>query len=159
VAAAERAVAPLERLAPELEAAGESLRAAELALRDTASDLRSFLGSLEAEPDRLEQVEAELERCADLRRRYRADTYAELLERAAAAGDELDAIADGHDPVAAAAEARAAAQAEVDRLHAALHAARTEAAPRFAGAVAHQLARPRCGEGQLRAALPAAAPW
>ncbi|HEY2217875.1 MAG TPA: AAA family ATPase [Gaiellaceae bacterium] len=158
VAAAERAVAPLERLAPELEAAGESLRAAELALRDTASDLRSFLDSLEAEPDRLEQVEAELERCADLRRRYRADTYAELLERAAAARDELDAIADGHDPVAAAAEALAAAQAEAHRLHAVLHAARTEAAPRFADAVEHELAGLGVGEGEFRAELGAADP-
>ncbi|HVU79356.1 MAG TPA: AAA family ATPase, partial [Gaiellaceae bacterium] len=38
VAAAERAVAPLERLAPELQAAGDALRQAELQLRETASD-------------------------------------------------------------------------------------------------------------------------
>jgi DNA repair protein RecN (Recombination protein N) len=155
VAAAERAVAPLERLAPELAAAGDSLRAAELALRETASDLRSFLDSLEAEPRRLEQVEAELDRLADLRRRYRADTYAELLERAAAAREELDAIADGHDPVAASAEALAAAQAEVVRLHAALRAARTEAAPRFAEAVAHELSGLGVGDGEFRAELSA----
>ena len=50
VAAAERAVAPLERLAPELQAAGDALRSAELQLRETASELRSFLLTLEAEP-------------------------------------------------------------------------------------------------------------
>src|SRR5690242_1615560 len=104
VAEAERAVAPLERLAPELAAAGESLRAAELTLRETASELRSFLDALEAEPGRLEQVEGELEDLADLRRRYRVATHAELLERADAAREELAAIADGHDPAAAAAE-------------------------------------------------------
>jgi len=158
VAEAERAVAPLERLAPELAAAGESLRAAGLALRETASELRSFLDALEAEPGRLEQVEAELETLADLRRRYRAASHAELLERAAAAREELDAIADGHDPAAAAAEALAAAEAEVARLHAALHAARTEAAPRFADAVAHELAGLGVGEGEFRAELTAADP-
>ena len=74
VAAAERAVAPLERLAPELRAAGDALRSAELQLRETASELRSFLLTLEAEPGRLEQIESELDRFADLRRRYRAQT-------------------------------------------------------------------------------------
>ena len=83
--------------------------AAELALREVAIDLRRFLDSLEAEPGRLEQVEGRLEQIADLRRRYRADTYAELLERAAEARTELDALADGHDPARAAAEALAAA--------------------------------------------------
>ena len=113
LAAAERAVAPLERLAPELEAAGDSLRQAELSLRETASELRRFLASLEAEPGRLEHVEGELDRFADLRRRYRAASFDELLERGAAARAELAALDDGHDPARAAAEALAAAQAEV----------------------------------------------
>ena len=39
---------------------GDTLRQAELQLRETASDLRAFLASLEAEPGRLEQVEGEL---------------------------------------------------------------------------------------------------
>src|SRR5213075_1785065 len=108
------------RLAPELAAAGETLRSTELSLRETASELRSFLDSLDAEPGRLEEVEAELERLADLRRRYRVQTYEELLEKAAEARGELAAIADGHDPAAAAAEALAAAEAQVARLHASL---------------------------------------
>ena len=107
VAAAERAVSPLEPLAPELRAAGELLRGTGFSLRELASDLRGFLDSLEAEPGRLEAIEAELERFTDLRRRYRASTTEELLARAAAARAELDAIADGHDPVRAAAEALA----------------------------------------------------
>src|SRR5207237_6554305 len=81
---AERAVAPLERLAPELQAAGDALRQAELELRETASDLRGFLASLEAEPGRLEEVEAELGSFADLRRRHGAQTFAALLEPGAA---------------------------------------------------------------------------
>jgi DNA repair protein RecN (Recombination protein N) len=55
-AVAERSLAPLERLAPELTQAGAELRDVELRLRELGSDLRSFLASLEAEPDRLEHV-------------------------------------------------------------------------------------------------------
>jgi DNA repair protein RecN (Recombination protein N) len=157
-ASAEREVAPLERLAPELAAAGEALRGAELALRETASDLRAFLESLEAEPGRLEQVVGELEQLADLRRRYRADTFAELLERADAARSELAALAGGHDPAAAAAAALEAAEAEVDRLRTALHEARAAAAPGFAAAVAAELAGVGLGEGEFRAELAAAEP-
>src|SRR6266511_4312542 len=65
VASAERAVAPLERLAPELTRAGDELRDAELRLRETASSLRGFLTTLEAEPGRLEEVEAGLDRIAE----------------------------------------------------------------------------------------------
>ncbi len=138
---------------PSSSAAGDALRSAELSLRETASELRAFLDSLEAEPGRLEHVEADLDRFADLRRRYRAETYAELLERAAEARTELDELADGHDPARAAAEAVSAAQAEVDRLHAGLRAERREAAPRFAEAVAKELEGVGLGEGEFRAEL------
>jgi DNA repair protein RecN (Recombination protein N) len=153
VAAAERSVAPLERLAPELATAGDSLRSAELGLRETASELRAFLDALEAEPGRLEQVEGELERIADLRRRYRAQSYDDLLADAERARAELTAIAEGHDPVAAAAAAVAAAQAGVDELHKRLRRARREAAPRFAEAVAHELAGLGLGDGEFRVEL------
>jgi DNA repair protein RecN (Recombination protein N) len=153
VGTAERAIAPLETIAPELAAAGESLRSAELALREVSTELRSFLDSLEAEPGRLEQVEAELDRLADLRRRHRAQTFAELVERAQAARAELDAIAEGHDPVRAAAEAVEAAEAEVGRLHAALGKARAAGAPAFAEAVARELEGVGLGEGEFRAEL------
>ena len=136
VAAAERSVAPLERLAPELQSAGDALRQAELLLRESASDLRAFLASLEAQPGRLEQLEGELESLSDLKRRYRAQTFAELLERGEEARRELDALAEGRDPVRAAAKSLAAAQAHVDLLHAELRAARRAAADPFAAAVA-----------------------
>jgi DNA repair protein RecN (Recombination protein N) len=153
VAEAERAVAPLERLAPELATAGDALRAAELALRETSSELRSFLASLEAEPDRVEAVEAELDRIADARRRHRAQSYDDLLARAAEARRELEAIEEGHDPAQAAADEVARAQAEVGRLHDELRAARRAAAPAFADAVAHELAGVGMGEGEFRVAL------
>jgi DNA repair protein RecN (Recombination protein N) len=152
-ATAERAVAPLERLAPELARAGDELRDAELRLRETASELRGFLTTLEAEPGRLEQVEAELDRIAETKRRFRAETYEELLARAAAAQAELDAIDRGFDPAAAAEEALAAAEENVRRLAAELHDARAEAAPRFAEQVAHELVGIGMGEGEFVAEL------
>ncbi len=158
VAAAERAVAPLELLAPELAEAGEALRSAEVSLREVASGLRAFLDALEAEPGRLEQVEGELDRLADLRRRYRAQTYAELLEHAGRARQELAAVAEGRDPARAAAEDLAAAGAEVERLHAALRSARREAAPRFGRAVAEELVGVGLGEGEFRVELREADP-
>ncbi|MDP9284222.1 MAG: AAA family ATPase, partial [Actinomycetota bacterium] len=150
---AERAVAPLERLAPELALAGDSLRQVELQLRETASELRGFLLSLEAEPGRLVEVEAELDGLADLRRRYRTQTFAELLERAATARAELGALEGGHDPVRAAEEALEAARAEVSRVHGALRAARQAAAGPFAAAVAEELRGVGLGEGEFRVEL------
>jgi DNA repair protein RecN (Recombination protein N) len=152
-AAAERAVAPLERLAPELARAGDELRDAELRLRETASELRGFLTTLEAEPGRLEQIEAELDRIAEAKRRFRAETYADLLARAAAARAELDAIEQGFDPAAAAAEALAAAEQNVRRLAAELHDARAQAAARFAQEVGRELAGIGMGEGDFVAEL------
>jgi DNA repair protein RecN (Recombination protein N) len=153
VASAERAVAPLERLAAELARAGDDLRDVELRLRETASDLRGFLTTLEAEPGRLEHVESELDRIAEAKRRFRAQTYEELLALAAEARAELDAIDAGHDPAAAAAEALAAAQAKVQRLADELRSVRRDAAGRFAEAVARELAGVGMGEGEFVAEL------
>jgi DNA repair protein RecN (Recombination protein N) len=152
-ATAERAVAPLERLAPELERAGNELRDVELRLRETASELRAFLASLEEEPDRLEHVEAELDRIAAARRRFRCETYEELLARAAEAGTELQALDAGADPVAAAAEALAAAEATVQSLAAELRASRSVAAEPFAAAVAEELQGIGLGDGEFRVEL------
>jgi DNA repair protein RecN (Recombination protein N) len=152
-AAAERSLAPLERLAPELARAGEELRDLELRLGEVGSDLRAFLASLEAEPDRLEHVEGELERMSDARRRFGAVDYDELLARAAAAREELAALESGLDPAAAAAEALAAAEARAGELAAELRAARQSSAATFAAAVAEELRGVGMGEGEFRVEL------
>jgi DNA repair protein RecN (Recombination protein N) len=149
VAAAERAVSPLESLAPDLARAGDELRDAELRLRETASELRGFLTTLEAEPGRLETLESELDRIADAKRRFRVTSYDELLGRAAEARAELEALDEGFDPAAAAAEALAVAERNVRRLSGELHDARHEAAGSFAKAVAAELAGIGMGEGQF----------
>lgn len=152
-AAAEHAIAPLEQLAPELARAAEELRDLELRLREVGSDLRGFLASLEAEPDRLEQVEGELERISDARRRFGAVDYHDLLARAALARDELEAVAGGLDPAAAAAEALAAAEATSRQLGVELRATRRQAVEQFAAAVAEELRGVGMGEGEFRAEL------
>ena len=148
-AAAERALAPVERLAPELQKAADELRDAELRLREAASALRSFLTVLEADPSRLEQVEAELDRIADARRRFRCESYDDLLSRAAEARGELDAIEHGHDPRAAAEEALARAEQQAAAVAAELHRARSDAARPFADAVAGELAGMGMGDGEF----------
>jgi DNA repair protein RecN (Recombination protein N) len=149
VAVAERAVAPLERLAPELRRAGDELRDVELRLRETASDLSSFLASLEAEPGRLEELESGLDRIAQAKRRFRAATYEDLLARAAEAREELAALDGGADPAAAATAAVEAAEARVHGLVLELRAERNAAAPAFADAVAAELHDVGMGEGEF----------
>jgi DNA repair protein RecN (Recombination protein N) len=153
VGSAERALAPLEQLAPELARAGDELRDVELRLRETATELRGFLTTLDAEPGRLEHVEAGLDRIADIKRRFRVESYDELLARSAEARAELEAIEDGFDPNAAAAEALAVAERNVSRLAEELRVARREAAPRFAEEVARELVGVGLGEGEFVAEL------
>jgi DNA repair protein RecN (Recombination protein N) len=153
VGVAERALAPVERLAPELERAGNELRDAELRLRETASDLRGFLASLAAEPDRLEHIESELERIAAAKRRFRCASYEELVARAAEARAELEAVDGGADPLAAAARRLAEAEERVGALAGELRAAREGVAEPFAAAVAEELRGIGLGEGEFRVEL------
>jgi DNA repair protein RecN (Recombination protein N) len=154
VALAERSVAPLERLAPELQRAGDELRDVELRLRETASDLLAFLASLEAQTGstgsgRLEQLEGELDRIAETRRRFRCATYEELLARREEARAELAALEDGSDPAEVAARELAEAEERVLALALELRAERNAAAPAFADAVAAELRGVGMGEGEF----------
>ena len=148
---AERALAPVEHLAPGLRAAAAEIRDAEVRLRESASELRGFLASLEAEPERLERIEADLDRISEAKRRFRAASLDELLERAREARSELDAIGAGADPVAASAEALATAESNVRALADELRRARRDAAVPFAEAVARELESVGFGEGEFLA--------
>jgi DNA repair protein RecN (Recombination protein N) len=153
VAIAERAIAPLEPLAPELRRPGDELRDVELRLRETATELRAFLVSLEAEPDRLEQIEGELDRIAEAKRRFRCTSYEQLLRRSAEAQAELDALDAGFDPLASSAEALEQADKRVRELANALRAARRAAADAFAQAVSKELEGIGLDDGELRVEL------
>ena len=150
---AERALAAVGELAPELARAAEELRDVELRLQETASDLAAFLASLEAEPGRLEEIEGELDRIAEARRRFRAGSYEELLRRAETARAELDGLDGGVEPVEAAKRALTAAEERRSRVTDELRAARRNAADQFAEAVASELQGIGMHEGEFRVEL------
>src|SRR5205807_781234 len=101
------------------------------------------------EPGRLEELEAGLDRIAEAKRRFRVQTYEELLQRAAEANAELAELDAGVDPVAAAAAALTAAEERVHDLALELRAARSAAAPAFADAVAAELHDIGMGDGEF----------
>lgn len=148
-ARAERALAPVERIASELGVAAAELRDITVRLREIGSDLRGFMASVDAEPGALDDVEAKLERIADLKRRFGAASYEELLARAAAAQAELEETASGHDSVEAAAAVVAAAEARVAALAEELSAVRRSHATPLAAAVAGELQSLGMGEGEF----------
>jgi DNA repair protein RecN (Recombination protein N) len=151
VAQAAARLAPVSALAPELAEAYGELGEAEVRVREVAASLRGFLASLEAEPRRLEEVESELERMADARRRFQAASYEELLSRAAAAHAELEAVEAGVDPLAAAEREVAAGEARVEELATDLSRARRDVAGAFSEAVAGELQGLGMGGGEFRA--------
>jgi DNA repair protein RecN (Recombination protein N) len=151
IGGAERSLAEVAPIAPELEVAASELRDTELRLNETTLELRRFLDSLQSEPDRLEQVESELERIGDAKRRFRCETYAELLARAAEARAELGALEDGADPLEAASAALAEAEKRTKKLAERLSKNRRAAAGPFATAVEAELHGVGLGEGEFRA--------
>jgi DNA repair protein RecN (Recombination protein N) len=152
-AAAERALAPLERLAPELRDSAAELRELVVRLGEVASDVRRFAESLDADPARAAEVEEQLDRIADLRRRHRAATFDELLERRAAAVTELDALGSDGDPLERALAERDAVRARFDAAAEALAVARRRASDSFAAAVAGELAELGMGDGEFHVEL------
>jgi DNA repair protein RecN (Recombination protein N) len=153
LAKAANALMPVTNLAPELQVEYVNLGDAEERLKDVASALRGFLMALEPEPGRLEEVEGELERIADARRRFGAASYEELLSRAEAARADLDAHEAGADPLAAAEEALAEAEQRASDLAERLAQARRNAAGDFGEAVAAELQGLGMGDGEFQASV------
>ena len=109
-------------------------------LRDTATELRSYLTALDADPAVLDRVEGRLEQLADLRRRFGAESAADLRPRAAEAAQQLADRERAGERVARAAAEVAGAEATADRLAAALRKGRDKVAARFARGVERHLA-------------------
>jgi DNA repair protein RecN (Recombination protein N) len=148
-ARAERALAPLERIAPELGASADELRDLGVRLREVGSDLHRFVASLDAEPGALESVEERLQAIADLRRRFAASSYAELLSLAAAAEHELGTMGESGDPVEAARRAVEEREERSATLADALRETRAANAERLGEAVADELASLGMGAGEF----------
>jgi DNA repair protein RecN (Recombination protein N) len=152
-AAAERALAPLARLAPELEGPAAELRELTVRLGEIGSDLHRFVTSLEADPERMDDVEARLDLIAGLRRRFGAQTLEELIGRRDEAQAELDALEGGLDPLEAAEAELGRAEEVYGAAAEALATARAAAAGPFATAVRDGLDGVGMGEGDFRIEL------
>jgi DNA repair protein RecN (Recombination protein N) len=124
---------------PRLGAVAAELRDAAARLQDAAMELRGFVDGLEADPGRLEHVEARLEAFTQLERRYAAP-LADVLAMAGEARAALERL-DGSD--AELERLMAAADAASERADACaveLSAVRAGAADAFARAVEAELA-------------------
>jgi DNA repair protein RecN (Recombination protein N) len=148
-AAAEAALAPLARLAPELAGSARELGEVEARLRDAAGELRAFAASLDADPGRLDRVESELDRIAAAKRRFRCQTYEELLARAEEARAELAGHDESADPLAGAAAALAESELQVEVLAGELRQAREACRDPFADAVGSELRGIGIGDGEF----------
>src|SRR5262249_30085371 len=109
----------------------------------------AFVATLDAEPGALEDVEGRLQTIADLKRRFAASSYEQLLASSVAAAQELGESDEGGDPVEAAAHAVEEAEAAIRALAGDLHAAGAASTTPLAEAVRDELHALGMGEGEL----------
>ena len=145
---AHNALTAVSGVAEELDLAREELRSAELAIAEVSSSLRGFLAAERADPARLEQIGADLQRIADAKRRFSAESLVELLQRAEAAAQTLAEDAKG-DPLERAEARLVAAEAVFEKLSGELHDARLDAAVPYARAAKKELRSLGLGTGEL----------
>lgn len=150
---AAHALEPVASIAPELEQAAGAISDVAFRLRETASSLRAFLESLDADPDGLEAIEGELARIAEAKRRFGLASVAELVEAAQRARAELEELVAGGDPLTAADEALSRAESRYGKLAARLRDARRAAIEPFTEAARTELAALGLGEDGLRVEL------
>ncbi|MCC7154540.1 MAG: AAA family ATPase, partial [Bryobacterales bacterium] len=89
--AALKRIEELARIDANLKALLETLRPAQIAIDDVSHELRHYLGSLEADPGRLEHVESRLALIDRLKKKYGA-TIEEVLEFLAGVTRQLSAL-------------------------------------------------------------------
>ena len=139
-AEARRELSAAARHAPALAALADDLDAALTGLGAVAAEVESFLAGFEADPARLDAVQARLAKLDALKRKYGDDVTAVLAFRDAAARERDDLLALDEDEAGLARE-EAQLSAELERLAATVTAARRAAAQRLEAQVAPLLAR------------------
>ncbi|MHC0430488.1 DNA repair protein RecN [Streptomyces sp. O3] len=142
VGGAHRALDAVRAHDPELAALADRIGEIGILLGDVAGDLAGYADDLDSDPLRLAAVEERRAALTQLTRKYDAsgegvDAVLAWAERGATRLTELDGDDDRIGELTA---ERAALSAELGELAAALTAARTEAAERFAAAVTAELA-------------------
>src|SRR5438067_340185 len=123
LAEAERLAASVAGADPELDALAERLRALRIEADDLGAELRRYAASLEAEPGRLEEVEARLEQYDRLERKHGGSVEA-VLAHAERCRSELDLLERTEVDMAAAESELEAAVREQAELAEALSGAR-----------------------------------
>ncbi len=127
-------------LDPGLAAPLADLQEAVARLREAGVELRRYLQELEAEPGRLDHVEARLGRLAEAARRHGAVDADELAARADEARAALESVGAADEEEARLRRESEVADAELDAAVSALRALRTAAAEPFARSVEAHLA-------------------
>jgi DNA repair protein RecN (Recombination protein N) len=152
VAGATELVAGAVRFEPPLAGVESELRDAAVRLEEAAIDLRGRLTDLDADPGRLEQVEARLQSFADLEHRY-GMPLADVLGEAAAAREALDGLAGSEERLAELAHELARREAAAAGRAGDLSAARAAAADPLARAVEAELAELGMPEARMEITL------
>jgi DNA repair protein RecN (Recombination protein N) len=135
---AERLAEAVTGADPELDALAERMRAVRLEAEDLGAELRRYAGGLEAEPGRLEEVEARLEQYDKLRRKH-GGSVESVLAHAEYCRAELARLERADEDATRLEEELEAAEAQRSELADRLSAARSEAAPRLAERVREEL--------------------
>ena len=139
LAAAERLADAVDGADPELDALAQRLRALRLEAEDLGGELRRYLDGVDADPARLEQVEARLVEYDRLTRKH-GGTVEAVLEHAERCRAERDRLENAEVTVAEAEAELAAARDERAKLATKLTGGRRKAAPRLAAGVVEELA-------------------
>jgi DNA repair protein RecN (Recombination protein N) len=139
LAEAERMADGVAGADPELDALAERLRALRIEAEDLGAELRAYASGLEAEPGRLEEVEARLETYDRLKRKHGGSVESVIAhgERCRAERARLESSESALEEASA---ALAQAEAEEARCAGELGATRRKAGPKLAKAVRAELA-------------------
>ena len=135
----ERILARAGRYLPEMEALERRIGSARLELEDIAEEVESALVRVDVSPERLEQVEDRMSLLYGLMKKHGVQTVAELIavrDSLSQALYDSTALEERRDALKKAVSEAGKAYGEAAD---ALHAARADAAPRFAAAVVESL--------------------
>ncbi len=139
VRTAAKRVEEICRIDPSLAGVRENLQAADLALQEASYTLRDYLGSLEANPGRLEEIENRLATLDRLKRKY-GQSIDEVLAFLEDVRRQIDTVEHAGERMDALRKRRAQMAAKYEQCAAELTAARQTAARRLEKQVERELA-------------------
>jgi DNA repair protein RecN (Recombination protein N) len=126
-------------LVPAQEEAAKLLESAEVSVREACLALRDFGESLEADPDRLSEIEGRLDTLSKLRKKYGEDIAAVLVYREKIE-EELSSIEHAGEELSALEEGAALAEAALKKIAAGISPLRESGAKAFSKKVEKELA-------------------